>query len=481
MNVGIKAAGNLQFVHPGTHYLGHDGSAHDWPIDPKSGRDLSWYETNNFGSYKSYHVIGRLADFFGGYWHDDDFGMAHCAAYGDKPGRKIWIWGLSRQGMIWEDLLTDADGQYVEVQSGRLFNQADSSSTLTPFKHAGFPPYATDTWTEHWLPVKGTKGFVSASPWGALNVTREGERLVIRISPARPLRDRLEVFDGDRLLAKRELNLSPMRPVEEVVPLAAPPKALRVRVGGDKLEYTAGDGDALSRPLAAPFDFDWNSLYGLYLKGIEEARQRDYVKAGEAFESCLKQDANYLPALVEMAALANRRADFAAALGFARHALSIDTYDPGASYQFGLASAALGQRADAKDAFSLAALSPGWRSAADTELAKAYLREKSCDRALGSARESLSVTRGTWTPCNCMPAFSGCEVRPAALTTQRPACSPSTRSATSPASSDTFVGRRVPPTSPPRSAMSCRRRPSSNWLPGITASDWTLTPPGCWT
>ena len=118
-----------------------------------------------------------------------------------SPGRKIWIWGLSREGMIWEDLLTDTDGQYVEVQSGRLFNQADSSSTLTPFKHTEFPPYATDTWTEHWLPVKGIKGFVSASPWGALNVTREGDRLVIRISPARPLRDKLEVFDGDRLLA----------------------------------------------------------------------------------------------------------------------------------------------------------------------------------------------------------------------------------------------------------------------------------------
>ncbi len=218
MNVGLKAAGNLQFISPGTHYIGHDGTAHDWPIDP-SGRDLSWYENNNFGSYKSYHVLGRLAEFFGGYWHDEDFGMAHCAAYGDKPGRKIWIWGLSRQGMIWEDLLTDTDGQYVEVQSGRLFNQAESASTRTPFKHAEFAPYATDTWTEDWLPVKGIKGFVSASPWGALNVTREDDRLVIRISPARPLRDKLEVFDGTHLLATRELNLKPMRPVEEIVPL----------------------------------------------------------------------------------------------------------------------------------------------------------------------------------------------------------------------------------------------------------------------
>jgi hypothetical protein len=389
MNVGIKAAGNLQFIHPGTHYIGHDGRAHDWPVDPKNGRDLSWYENNNFGSYKSYHVLGRLADFFGGYWHDDDFGMAHCAAYGDKPGRKIWIWGLSREGMIWEDLLSDADGQYVEVQSGRLFNQADSSSALTPFKHTEFPPYATDTWTERWLPVKGIKGFVSASPWGALNVTREGERLVIRISPARPLRDKLEVFDGNRLLAKRELNLKPMRPVEEIVPLAAPPKALRVCVGGDKLQYAAGDGDVLSRPTAAPPGFDWDSLYGLYLKGKEDARQRAYTKAAQELESCLEQDTNYLPALVELAALANRRADPAAALGLARRALSIDSYEPGANYQFGLASAAMGRLADAKDAFSLAALSLGWRSAADTELAKEYLREKLYDRALAAAKESL--------------------------------------------------------------------------------------------
>jgi tetratricopeptide (TPR) repeat protein len=389
MNVGLKSAGNLQFVHPGARYLDHDGRAYDWPIDPKNGRDLSWYENNNFGSYKSYHVLGRLAEFFGGYWQDEDFGMAHCAAYGDKPGRKIWIWGLSREGMIWEDLLTDADGQYVEVQSGRLFNQANSFSTLTPFKHTEFPPYATDTWTEHWLPVKGINGFVSASPWGALNVTRDGDRLVIRISPARALRDKLEVFDGNRLLAARMLTLKPMQPVEEVVRLAAPPKALRVCVGGDKLQYSAGDDDVLTRPTAAPAGFDWNSVYGLYLKGKEEARQRSYVKAADEFQSCLRQDTNYLPALVELAALANRRADPAAALGFAHHALSIDTYDPGANYQFGLASAALGHEADAKEAYSIAALSPGWRAAAGTELAKEFLREKLYNRALASAKESL--------------------------------------------------------------------------------------------
>ena len=65
--------------------------------------------------------LESIQDFFGGYWHDDDFGMARYSTQDDKAGKKIWIWGLSGQGMIWENLLTDTDGQYVEVQSGRLF------------------------------------------------------------------------------------------------------------------------------------------------------------------------------------------------------------------------------------------------------------------------------------------------------------------------------------------------------------------------
>ena len=390
MNVGIKSAGNLQFTHPGNNYIGHDGAASEWPVDTKGGHELSWYEKNNFGGYKSYHVVGRLAEFFGGYWHNEDFGMAHYAPFADKPGRKIWIWGLSREGMIWEKLLTDDDGQYVEVQSGRLFNQAAPESTLSPFKHTEFPPYATDTWIEHWMPVKGTKGLVSASPWGALNVTTEGGKLVVRISPTRALREKLEVFDGDHLLLTRDVSLKPMQPFEETIAFAEQPKALRVRVGGDKLRYTAGDDDLLTRPLAAPANFDWDSVYGLYVKGKEFARQREYLKAGEQFRACLKRDANYLPALVEMAALANRHADPAAALGFARHALSIDTYDPATNYQYGCASAALGHAGDAREALSIAALAPGWRSAALTELAREFLREKLYVRAIATAQESLA-------------------------------------------------------------------------------------------
>jgi len=152
----------------------HGGEVAPWPVEAGTGRNLAFYEQNDFGPYKSYHVVGRHTEFFGAYWHDDDFGMGRYSSRDDKLGKKAWIWGLSRQGMIWEKLLTDADGQYVEVQSGRLFNQAAESSTLTPFKHRGFEPHSADIWTEYWFPVKGTGGFVDAHPRGVLNVILPG-------------------------------------------------------------------------------------------------------------------------------------------------------------------------------------------------------------------------------------------------------------------------------------------------------------------
>jgi len=90
-----------------------------------------------------------------------------------KQGKKIWIWGLSRQGMIWEKILTDTDGQYAEIQSGRLFNQNAQNSSFTPFKHLSFTPHGTDTWKEYWYPVNKTNGIVVAGEFAALNVKIE--------------------------------------------------------------------------------------------------------------------------------------------------------------------------------------------------------------------------------------------------------------------------------------------------------------------
>jgi tetratricopeptide (TPR) repeat protein len=393
MNAGIKAAGNLELVYPGTHYIGHGGEASPWPIDGK-GRDLSFYEKNDFGPSKSYHVLGRMADFFAAFWHDDDFGMGRYSARDEKLGKKIWIWGLSRQGMIWEKLLTDTDGQYVEVQSGRSFNQAAENSTETPFKHRGFLPYGTDTWTEYWFPVKGTKGLVAASPLGGLNVRPRDGGLDVLFSPLEAVDDTLEMLDGDRGVYSTHVSAKPLETWTTAVPVAVPVERLRVRIGGSRLEWS-GDpkAGALSRPMESPADFDWDSVYGLWLKGKELVRQRSYGPAREALEACLGKDPHYVPALGDLALLRYRAMDYAGAFDLARKALAIDTYDPSANYYYGLAARKLGRLDDARDGLELAAQSVELRGAAWTELAKLEVRTGDLARAVVDAERSLDFNR----------------------------------------------------------------------------------------
>lgn len=147
MTAAYTARGNPELLFPGTAYIGHDGDAHSWPIDDK-GRDLHVYGNNAFGGSKSYHVLNGNPSLFAVWWPEDKFGSYHCSDV--KYGRKIWLWALSRQGGIWEDLLTDTDGQYVELQSGRVFNQPRGTTYETPFKHPTFAPGATDVFEEKW-------------------------------------------------------------------------------------------------------------------------------------------------------------------------------------------------------------------------------------------------------------------------------------------------------------------------------------------
>ena len=160
MTAAYSARGNPELFFPGKAYVGHGGDAHAWPVDDK-GRDLHVYGNNAFGGSKSYHVVNGNHSYFGVWWPEAKFGSFHESD--EKFGRKIWLWALSREGGIWEDLLTDTDGQYVELQSGRVFNQPRCDTYRTPFKHPTFAPGTTDMFEEKWGVMRGTEGAVAAS------------------------------------------------------------------------------------------------------------------------------------------------------------------------------------------------------------------------------------------------------------------------------------------------------------------------------
>ncbi|MCK5440774.1 MAG: DUF5107 domain-containing protein [Maribacter sp.] len=387
MNAAAKADGDLEFIYPGNKRIGHGGELGDWPID--ANRDISKYENNNFGIYKSYHVLNSYSNFFGGYWHDDDFGFGHYASYDDKPGKKIWIWGLSDQGMIWEDLLTDSNGQYIEYQAGKLFNQAANSSTLTPFKHREFMPYDSDIMNEIWFPIKETKGMVAASEYGVLNVDREENHIELRLSPLQPLSHNIVVKVDEKEIFRKKMDVGTLELFTEIIPLDKD-KDFIVELGSKLLIYNSKEeSNNVDRPLITNEDFDWSSAYGLYINGLELEKQRRYTDAKNTYLKSYKKDPDFIPTLNRLALAYFKLNDQSEALIYSIKALAIDTYDGFGNYLYGLINARLGETNEAKSGFSIACQDVAFRSASYTELAALFLREDDLKQAFAYAEKAL--------------------------------------------------------------------------------------------
>lgn len=390
MNLGQKVADSLKYIFPGNHYIFHDGKLYDFPINPDNHKKISIYNQNDFGGYKSYHVTGAYSKYFGVLWQKENYGMIHYAERQDKIGKKIWIWGLSRQGMIWEKLLTDHSGQYTEIQSGRLYNQNAAESVLSPFKQFDFAPYNTDTWSEYWYPFQNTGGVAKADLNGVINIkTIDGEK-VIFISPVSYINDTLKVWDTkENLVLNMAVSLQPLQSFRQNIPLPIEASIKKITLAGSAIEMDDSAAKILDRPLEPYKDFDWNTAYGFYLKGKYNSDTRRYAEAENDIRLSLTKDAAFVPSLTEMSFLQYRKMNYDSAYYFARTALSVNTYDPAANYYYGLASLKLNKIYDAQDGFEVAAITPQYRSAAYTELGKIKIRQKDYQLSFEYADKSL--------------------------------------------------------------------------------------------
>lgn len=386
MNAAYQVEGNMEFCFPGSHWIGHDGGAHSWPVDPE-GRDRSWYKNNSFGGSKSNHVLGGISDHYAGYWHDLEFGSGHYSPYGEKLGMKVFQWAHSRSGGIWEDLLTDTDGQYVELQSGRLFNQAVPSSTKTPFKHHGFESYATDVFKEFWFPILKTKGVKKANQFGVLNIEEEQGGKTVYFCPLQKINDVISIYEGGTLLKQFNVELDVLETWSQNISSTKP---LKIVLGNNTLTYSEQPEDNISnRPMEAPEDFDWESSYGKYLDGKHWIYQRKYELAKNSFESCIDMNPYFAPAHNQLAFLYYRKAAYQKALEHASTSLSINAYDAEANFVYGLINKKLDRLLDARDGYSVASLTPSFRKAAHIELSKLSLKEGKINEAKHYARKIL--------------------------------------------------------------------------------------------
>ncbi len=386
MTAAAVASNDLEFFIPGNAYVEHGGNAHSWPIDDKN-RDLSLYKNNNFGPSKSYHIVGEYNDFFGGYYHDRKFGFGQWAPYEEMPGQKLWLWALSRAGGIWEDLLTDSDGQYIEFQAGRLFDQYFPGD-INPISQVGFDPFVMDRWSEIWFPYKEIGGMEDASKHGVLNVETNNGATTVGINALQQLNTKLHVkIDGQTYT--ENLALQPMQVFTKKFPASTTAK-IEVSVDGTELSYTNDpEANAIKRPFHPDENLKISQSEQLYFDGCEALEYRAYALAHKKLSELITLDPSHQAGLVKLAELEYRRTNYDRALELANTVLRMDTYNSGANYMAGIAYRAKKDTINALESLGWAARDIKYRSVAFAQMAALYLADKNYDRAQIYAHKAL--------------------------------------------------------------------------------------------
>ncbi len=394
MTAATDAAHDLEYVFPGDTKIGHGGIADSWPVDGK-GRNVSLYRNNNFDGAKSYHVLGSFEEYFCTFYHNRNFGMGHWAPREERPGMKVFLWSLARNGVIWHDLLTDTstNPQYTELQTGFLFNQAGARSTYSPYKHLFFEGNSENRFTEIWFPVKGTSGIVKADPYGTLNIIQEENAAIMKFCALQSIEGKIVIEAGGKELLNKEVSLKPMELFEEKFSPRGS-NAYSIDVAG-VFHYSSSEREdkIMSRPRMLDETFDWNSVEGLYTEATELEKQRYYTEALKKYEEVLNQQAYHIKALVGKANILFKKMDYTGAEEAALKALSINTYDADANFIYGIICNRIGKKYDALEGFGLALRSMKYRSAANLQMARIYYLEGEMGRAEKYARQSLDYNR----------------------------------------------------------------------------------------
>ncbi len=391
-NAAVEAWDDSQIQYPMRFAAAHGfAEVQRWPVDSQ-GKDLSIIR-NQTGGPVSLFVHGSRENFMG-VWHPQtNTGTAHFADYAELPAKKIWSWGVDAEGLDWRKALSDNNSAYIELQAGLFRNQET---------YAFLEPRQSITFTEYWMPVRGTGGISRANLAGVVHLERKGGILAVAFSANRKFPNAtIQILDGKSSLFNEKRDLEPERAwnKELQVPsagrkytfeLKSSENALLLRQTEGEYEWTpeteikVGPQNSYRIPKEAHrTEDDWLQLGKTEeLNGNLLAALRTYQKALLRFPT----DFELLKAVGRLDACLER---FEEAVPHLAAAYGRNTSDVEISYYLGIAYEGVGRENDAVDAYEAAMRLPSYRAAAALRLAELQARRGALKEAKDFLTKSL--------------------------------------------------------------------------------------------
>ena len=407
-NVAVNANDNYQIIFPPdtqwvTYHFKRDFAA--WPVasglyngtDFGAGTDVSWYK--NHQAANSMFAWNYSDDFYAGYDHGKNAGTMSIADHHIVPGKKFWTWGNGPRGKMWDHILTDTDGPYIELMVGAYSDNQPDYSWLQPFEERSFQM--------NWYPFRDIGGVKNANLEAAVNLevtngvakfgfctTKEFPRATVRLTA------------GDKTVVEENISINPARPYTNqiAVPAGVDEHDVRASLSVDDRDLVAYSPvrltpvprPAIVTPPPAPDTFTNDEE--LYLAGLRIDQFHDpKLDADPYWNEVLKRDPGDTEANTGLGILDLRNAKFVEAEQHFRKALERLTAkyttpkNAEPLYYLGVALAAQGKTDEAFDAFYKAAWSQEWKSPAYFSLAEIASARGDFADALNYANSSLDA------------------------------------------------------------------------------------------
>jgi tetratricopeptide (TPR) repeat protein len=379
-NAAVPARDDLRLIYPGTRarsWMGH----FDWPVH--EGRDLARYTALDHSN--DIFVLDSLEDFFGVYYDDGDRGLVHVADVHQAFGKKYFTWGTAEHGRFWSAALSDGDGPYCEIQSGRFVDQ--STWQL-------MPPHHTESWTEWWYPLRGMGGFSWANRDAAVRLERRGGSLECGVTVTSPRPEAIiQLAAGDRVVEERRADLSPGRPMRfEAGALTGDGAITLILLDRDRRElirYTEAQRPRTItlRETARPEESRPGELLTKALRTEERANPS---AAWELYEKVLMIDPSCEEAALALGRLAIERKPGQAIPRLQTVAAALPE-SGSAAYHLGVALARAGRDSEAEVELFRAAHWPEFAHAARVELGLIAMRRGEWAQAVALLRDALHL------------------------------------------------------------------------------------------
>lgn len=405
-NVAVHVNEDYQVIFPpstqyGTHHSKREFVS--WPVasgryggaDFSKGVDVSWFK--NHDSANSIFAWNYDDDFLAGYDHGKKAGVISVADHNIVPGKKLWTWGNGPRGRMWDKILTDSDGPYIELMVGAYSDNQPDYSWLQP--------YDVKSFDIKWYPFREIAGVKNANADAAVNLdVKDGIAKVGFYTTAAHAAAKVSVRAGDRPLLDETVAINPSKPWARDVPVPAGVDVHEIRAsisvaGKELVAYSPIrlEKQAAPKPVepyAAPADIKTNEQ--LYLTGLRIEQFHDPNLDPEPYwEEALRRDPGDARVNTATGIKAYRQARYGDAERFLRKALErlTDKYtmpkDAEAFYYLGMTLKAEGKLDEAYKHLFKSTWDLTWRAPAYYALAEIASTRGDVGPALDLVSQSL--------------------------------------------------------------------------------------------